>query len=81
MKCRLVQGNKENLKEQCALLGARGKMDLGPIIDTVNEVIDNIRKNGDEAVLSYTKRFDKADLTAAEMRVTKEEIDEALKNQ
>ena len=78
MKCRLVQGNKENLKEQCALLGARGKMDLGPIIDTVNEVIDNIRKNGDEAVLSYTKRFDKADLTAAEMRVTKEEIDEAL---
>ena len=78
MKCRLVQGNKENLKEQCALLGARGKMDLGPIIATVPEVLDTLSKHGDEAVLSYTKRFDKADLTAAEMRVTKEEIDLAL---
>ncbi|MBO4579388.1 MAG: histidinol dehydrogenase [Clostridiales bacterium] len=79
MKCKIVKGNKETLKEQCALLGSRGKMDLGPIIEKVEVIIDDIKKNGDSAVLKYTKKFDKADLTPESMKVTKEEIDLALK--
>ena len=78
MKCKLVKGTKDNLKEQCSKLGARGKMDLGPIIDTVNGVLSDIRDNGDEAVLKYTKMFDKAELTATTMRVTPEEIEEGF---
>ena len=80
MKCKVVKGNKENLKELCDLLGARSKMDLGPIITTVSGVIDDIKENGDNAVLKYTEKFDKAVLTADKMRVTKEEIDEAIKS-
>ena len=64
MKCKIVKGDKDNLNELTDLLGARGKMDLGPIIDKVTVIIDDIKKNGDEAVLKYTKKFDKADLTA-----------------
>lgn len=79
MKCKLVKGTKDNLKEMCSKLGARGKMDLGPIIDTVNGVLSDIRDNGDEAVLKYTKMFDKAELTAATMRVTPEEIEAGFK--
>jgi histidinol dehydrogenase len=79
MKCKVVKGNKENLKELCDLLGARSKMDLGPIITTVSGVIDDIRENGDNAVLKYTEKFDKASLTPETMKVTNEEIDEALK--
>ena len=60
MKCKVVKGNKENLKELCDLLGARSKMDLGPIIETVSGVIDDIRENGDNAVLKYTEKFDKS---------------------
>lgn len=78
MKCKLVKGNKDNLRELCASLGARGKMDLGPIIDTVNSVISDIRENGDKAVLAYTAKFDKAELTADQMKVTQAEIDEAI---
>ena len=79
MKCKLVKGNKDNLKELCGKLGARGKMDLGPIIDTVNGVLDDIKTNGDEAVLKYTKMFDKAELTPETMRVSEEEIKEIFK--
>ena len=77
MKCKFVNGTKDNLKEVCDELGARGKMDLGPVITTVQGVIDDIKTRGDEAVLEYTKKFDKAELTPETMRVTEEEIKSA----
>ena len=43
----------------------------------VNEIIANVRANGDAAVFDYTKRFDGADVNADNIQVTKEEIDEA----
>ena len=77
MKCKFVNGTKDNLKEVCDKLGARGKMDLGPVITTVQGVIDDIRARGDEAVLEYTKKFDKAELTPGTMKVTADEIKSA----
>ena len=43
---------------------------------TVADIIANVIKNKDKAVLEYTERFDKASLSSLE--VTKEEIDEAF---
>ncbi len=40
----------------------------------VNEIIENVRANGDEAVFDYTKRFDGADISAENIQVTEEEI-------
>ncbi len=77
MKCKFVNGTIDNLKEVCDKLGARGKMDLGPVITTVQGVIDDIRARGDEAVLEYTKKFDKAELTPGTMKVTADEIKSA----
>ncbi|MBE5817710.1 MAG: histidinol dehydrogenase [Clostridiales bacterium] len=42
----------------------------------VTEIIDNVVKNGDDALFEYNKKFDGADLTSLE--VTQEEIDEAF---
>ncbi len=80
MKCRFVKGTVDNLKDVCEELGARGKMDLGPVIDVVQGVLDNIRTRGDEAVLEYTRKFDKASLTPESMRVTPEEIKSAYES-
>ncbi len=44
---------------------------------TVNEIIDNVRTNGNKAVFEYTAKFDKFDLTMNNIKVTREEIDEA----
>ena len=74
MKCKLVNGSKENLKATVEKLGIRGKMDLKPVIETVQQVIDNIRDNGDKALLGYTEKFDGVKLEASQIRVTDEEI-------
>ena len=44
--------------------------------DIVTDIIADVRKNGDEALFAYSKKFDKAELSSLE--VTKDEIDEAL---
>ncbi|MBR3305482.1 MAG: histidinol dehydrogenase [Clostridia bacterium] len=42
----------------------------------VSEIIENIRKNGDRALIEYALRFDKAQLTS--LKVSEEEIDDAF---
>ena len=44
--------------------------------DIVTDIIAEVRKNGDEALFAYSKKFDKAELSSLE--VNKDEIDEAL---
>ena len=43
----------------------------------VGEIIENVKKNGDRALLAYTEKFDGVKLES--IKVTKEEIDEALR--
>ncbi|MDD6193657.1 MAG: histidinol dehydrogenase [Lachnospiraceae bacterium] len=45
--------------------------------DRVADIIETVRKGGDEAVFAYTKQFDKADITPSNLIVTEEEIAEA----
>lgn len=46
--------------------------------DVVAEIIGNVREQGDTAVFEYTKKFDKWDICANNIRVTEAEIDEAF---
>ena len=78
MRCKLIEGTQENLKATVTSLGVRGKMDLKPVITVVQDVIDDIRENGDEALLKYTEKFDKVKLTADQLRVTEKEIEDAI---
>lgn len=43
----------------------------------VSEIIAQVREKKDEALFAYTKQFDGAELTPENIRVTKEEIEEA----
>ena len=45
--------------------------------DSVNEILSNVKENGDKAIFDYTKKFDGADINAENILVTKEEIQEA----
>ncbi|MCQ2427291.1 MAG: histidinol dehydrogenase [Clostridia bacterium] len=50
-----------------------------PTVDVsaiVSDIIDNVKKRGDGAVLDYCRKFDRAELSS--LAVTKEEIDEAV---
>ncbi len=46
--------------------------------DTVAEILADVKSRGDAAVLEYTKRFDRLELTAEALRITQAEIDEAV---
>ncbi len=46
------------------------------VSDIVTDIINNVKTNGDKAVLEYCEKFDKCKLQSLE--VTKEEIDEAM---
>lgn len=43
----------------------------------VSDIINDVRNNGDSAVFSYTKKFDKWEITADNIKVTEKEIAEA----
>lgn len=45
--------------------------------ERVQEILNGVRERGDEALIEYTARFDKAKLTPQTLRVSKEEIEEA----
>lgn len=44
---------------------------------TVNDIIENVKAKGDRAVFDYTLQFDKFALTPENIRVTRQEIEEA----
>ena len=46
--------------------------------ETVAAILDYVRQRGDAAVLELTKRFDRFDLDAANMRISDQEIDAAI---
>jgi len=78
MNCKRIDAKEEDFTRVCESLGMRGKMDLEPIIVTVNEILNHVRERKDEAIREYTLRFDKADIEPEKIRVTQAEIDEAM---
>jgi len=54
---------------------ARGRSDLSKVFPTVSEIIEQVRKEGDRAVLRLTAKFDKVGLT--DLKVSRAEIDQA----
>ena len=68
----------ENTREQALekLIG-RGASGYGDYEKTVQDIIANVRENGDEAVIGYEKKFDRCDLTPQTLRVSRQEIEEA----
>jgi len=48
-------------------------------LESVREVLSAVRDRGDDAVVEYTRTFDKAALTPDEFRVPQSEIDQAVK--
>jgi histidinol dehydrogenase len=70
----LTKDTKQNLLND---LLKRSPNNYTEYADTVQEIIDNIRANGNKALFDYTKKFDKADINESNVLVTKEEIEEA----
>lgn len=73
---KLTQETKKNLLND---LLKRSPNNYTEYQDTVQEIVDNVRENGDKALFEYTKKFDKADIDTSNVKVTDAEIEEAYK--
>lgn len=76
---RIVKLTNETKKNLLNDLLKRSPNNYTEYADTVQEIVDNVRENGNKALFDYTKKFDKADINEDTIRVTKEEIEEAYK--
>lgn len=71
---KLTEQERENILEN---LLQRSPNQYGKYEATVNEILEEVRKNKDQALFDYTEKFDEVQITADTFQVTQEEIDEA----
>jgi histidinol dehydrogenase len=74
---RIIELTKESRQNLLNDLLKRSPNNYGQFESTVNEIIENVKNNGDKAVFEYTEKFDKFRLTPENIKVTRAEIDEA----
>lgn len=76
---RIIKLTQETKKNILSDLLKRSPNNYGKFEATVSEILMNVRENGDQAVFEYTKKFDKFDLNAENVKVTRDEIEAAYK--
>lgn len=73
---KLTKETKQNLLDD---LLKRSPNNYTEYADTVQEIVDNVKNNGNAALFDYTKKFDKADISESNIKVTDAEIEEAYR--
>lgn len=71
---KLTAETKQNLLDD---LLKRSPNNYTEYADTVQQIVDDVKENGNQALFAYTKKFDKADINETNIKVTQEEIEEA----
>ncbi len=76
---RTVKLTKETKDELLGNLLKRNPGSYTEYENTVNEIINNVRENGDKALFDYTLKFDRFAVNEKTIKVTRKEIEEAYK--
>ncbi len=74
---RIVRLTKDTKKDLLGSLLKRSPNNYGQYEAVVAEIIADVKEMGDQALFSYTEKFDKCRIDASNIKVTKEEIREA----
>lgn len=74
---RIIELTEESRKNILDNLLKRSPSQYEEYSARVSEILENIRINKDKALFEYTKKFDKVDINADSIRVTREEIEQA----
>ncbi|MEZ4526620.1 MAG: histidinol dehydrogenase [Desulfobacterales bacterium] len=66
--------------EETARIFRRSEIDIENFQDVVRPVIKDVQEKGDQALVEYCRKFDKVELSAANLKVTEEEFRKAEEN-
>ena len=74
---KILKVNKENIRNIQRDLLKRSPASYDSYTRAVQDILEDIKERGDEAMFSYTEKFDRCILDASTLQVTEEEIREA----
>lgn len=74
---KVVKVNEDAIENILSDLLKRSPNHYDEYQQSVDEIVENVKKNGDQAVFDYTERFDGAKINKDNILVTEEEIQEA----
>ena len=74
---KIIDSQQKDIVAELKRIIDRGETATEEAAQTVKEVVERVRKEGDPAVLAYTEKFDRVNLTLKNIRVTPEEIKDA----
>ena len=75
---RILRFSDTDFEQNLQTIVTRGEAAQADVVETVRGIIDAVRHRGDEALIEYTTRFDKLNLTPETLEVTQDEVDRAL---
>lgn len=76
---RIVKLTKETEKNILENMLKRSPSQYGEYESRVQEILEKVKNQGDQAVFDYTRQFDKAQIGPDNIRVTRQEMDEAYR--
>ncbi|MBS6195335.1 MAG: histidinol dehydrogenase [Clostridiales bacterium] len=76
---RIVKLTKETTENILENMLKRSPSQYGAYESRVQEIIERVKNEKDQAVFDYTRQFDKAEIDASNIKVTEEEIQEAYR--
>ncbi len=74
---KIIDSQQKDILTELKRIVNRGETATEEVANTVKEVVERVRKEGDPAVLEFTEKFDRVGLTLKDIRVTPEEIKNA----
>ncbi len=79
LKLKRIKNGRQNVEQVKELLESRSGDNLAQYREIAADIIKNVQKSGDQAVLDYTSSFDGIEFEASELEVKEAEIEAALK--
>lgn len=76
---RILKFSDDDFSEKFAAIEGRGAAAPAGVEETVRQIIAAVRQRGDAALFELTARFDRLELTAANIEVPLAELDQALR--
>jgi histidinol dehydrogenase len=74
---KIIDSQREDIITELKRIINRGETATEDVATVVREVVEQVRKQGDPAVLEYTEKFDRTVLTLKDVRVSQDEMKEA----
>ena len=74
---RILESDSQEARDFLEKLRSRGLLQDDTVLRTVNRILEDVRKNGDKAVVKYTRKFDAPRIAIKELRVTERELNKA----